>query len=112
MKLVDRLCAVMLFGLAIVDGLLVPRTYTGRIWIFGTTLALLFTAMLNLLRILNGREVRGLRLFCITANLTMLVFAIALMASIGKSRTLTNPQVPLAGILLLIETAFSLGKSS
>src|ERR1700730_5830309 len=104
MKLLDQLCAGILFILAIVDCLLVPRTYTGRIWIFGTGLALLFSAMLNLLRIRNGRGVKGLRLFCITANVTMLVFVIALIASIGKSRTLQHPQIPLVGAVLLAET--------
>ena len=108
MKLFDRLCAGILFILAIVDCLLVPKTYIGRIWIFGTGLALFFTAMLNVLRIRNRREVRGLKLFCITANATMVVFVIALMASIGKSRTLEHPQIALVGALLLAETAFSL----
>jgi hypothetical protein len=112
MNLFDRLCAGVLFILAIVDCLLVPRTYTGRIWIFGTGLALLFTAMLNFLRIRNGQGVKGLRLFCITANVTMLVFTIALMASVGKSRTLQHPQIPVVGTLLLVETAFSLRKNS
>jgi hypothetical protein len=111
MTFFDRLCAAMLFILAIVDCLLVPRTYTGRIWIFGTGLALLFTAMLNVLRIRN-RGVRGLKLSCITANVTMLVFVIALMASIGKSRTLQHPQTTLVGALLLAETAFSLRRNS
>jgi hypothetical protein len=111
MKLFDPLCAGALFLLAIVHCLLVPGTYTGRIWIFGTGLALLFTAMLNVLRIRNGGALKGLKLFCITANTTMLVFAISLMASIGKSRTLQHPQVPLVGTLLLVETAFSLGKN-
>jgi hypothetical protein len=64
--------------------------------------------MLNVLRIRNRREVRGLKLFCITANATMVVFVIALMASIGKSRTLEHPQIALVGALLLAETAFSL----
>jgi hypothetical protein len=111
-NLFDRLCAGALFVLAIMECLLVPRTYTGRIWIFGTALAMLFTAMFNVLRIRNGRGVRGLKLLCITANVTMLVFAIALMASIGESRTLQNPQVPLVAALLLAETAFSLGKNA
>ncbi len=110
MKLFDRVCAGVLFILAIVDGLLVPKNYTGRIWIFGTCLALLFMAMLNVLRIRNGRGVKGLKLFCITANVTMLVLVIALIASIGKARTLQHPQIPLIGALLLAETAFSLGK--
>jgi len=105
---IDWICAVSLFLFAIVDCLLVPRTYTGRIWIFGTGLALLFTAMLNVLRLRNSRDVRGLRLFCITANATMLVFVIALMASIGESHTRQHPQIPLVGALLLAETALSL----
>jgi hypothetical protein len=112
MRLFDKLCAGALFILAIVYCLLVPRTYTGRIWIFGTGLALLFTAMLNLLRLRNGCGVQGLRLFCIAANLTMLVFVIALMASIGKSHTLRHPQVPLVAALLTAETAFSFGKKA
>jgi len=111
MKLFDRLCAGVLFILAIVDCLLVPKNYTGRIWIFGTCLALLFTAMLNVLRIRNGRGVKGLKLFCITANVTMLVLAIALMASIGRARTLQHPQIPLVGAILLAETGFSLRKN-
>jgi hypothetical protein len=111
-KIFDSLFAGTLFVLAIVDCLLVPKTYTGRIWIFGTGLALLFTALLNVLRVRNGRGVKGLKLSCITANATMLVFAIALMASIGKPRTLQHPQIPLVGILLLTETAFSMGKNS
>ena len=111
MGVIDRLCAGVLFVLAIVDCLLVPRTYTGRIWIFGTGLALLFAAMLNVLRIRNKSAVKGLKLFCIGANITMLVFVIALMASIGKARTMANPQVPLVLGLLGAETVFSLRKS-
>jgi hypothetical protein len=42
----------------------------------------------------------------------LLAFAIALMASIGKSRTLHNPQISVLATLLLIETAFSLEKNA
>jgi hypothetical protein len=108
--MIDRLCAGALFILAIIDCMIVPKAYTGRIWIFGTGLALLFTAMLNWLRIRNPSGVQGLMMFCVAANVTMLVLSISLMASIGKARSLANPQVPLIGILLLIETAFSLRK--
>ena len=111
MKLFDRLCAGTLFVLAIVECLLVPRTYTGRIWIFGTDLALLFAAMLNVLRIRNGYAIQGLKMFCICANVTMLLFAVSLMASIGKARTLENPQIALVAALLAAETASSLGKN-
>jgi hypothetical protein len=109
---VDWICAGGLFLLALGDCLLVPRDYTGRIWIFGTGLALLFTAMLNLLRLRNDGFVNGLRPFCLAANATMLGFAIALMASIGRSRTLANPQILLVGMLLLVETVFSLRKKA
>ena len=112
MTFFDRLCAAVLFILAIVDCLLVPKTYTGRIWIFGTGLALLFTAMLNVLRIRNGQGVLGLKPFCITANIALLVFVMAVMASIGKSRTLEHPQMTVVGALLLAETAFSLRRNS
>jgi hypothetical protein len=111
MKLFDHFCATALFLLAMVDGLLAPRTYTGRIWIFGTGLALLFTAMLNGLRIRNPRGVRDLRLACITANVTMFAFVIALMASIGKTRTLQHPQILLVAALLLAETTFSVRRN-
>ena len=101
MRHVDRVCAGALFLLAIVECWLVPRDYTGRIWIFGTGLALLFVAMLNLLRIRNGYSVRGLKMFCIGANVVMTVFVAALMASIGGAKTVGNPQVIVIFGLLL-----------
>jgi hypothetical protein len=112
MRLFDRFCASILFLLAIIDCLLVPKNYPGRIWIFGTGLALLFTAMLNWIRIRNAGHKPGLHLSCITANITMLVLAGSLIASIGRARTLANPEVSLAGVFLLIETLFSLRKTS
>jgi len=111
MKRLDRACAGALFLLAIVECWLVPRDYIGRIWIFGTGLALLFTAMLNLLRVRNGYGVRGLKLFCVGANVMMLVFVIALIASIGWPRTMANHQVLLVLGLLGAETTFSLAKN-
>jgi hypothetical protein len=112
MKLLDRLCAGTLFILSIVDCLLVPRTYTGRIWILGTALALLFTAMLNVLRIRNRYAVQGLKMSCIAANVLMLTFVLALVLSIGKARTLHNPQILIVATLISIETMFSLGKNT
>jgi hypothetical protein len=112
MKMLDRLCAGTLFLLAMIVCLVVPRNYTGRIWIFGTGLALLFTAMLNWLRIRNGYPVRGLRMFCIACNVAMLALMIALIASIGEERTLANLEVPFTAILLLGETVFSLGRNA
>ncbi len=87
---------------------MVPKTYAGRIWILGTDLALLFTAMLNVLLIRNGYVMQGLKMSCIAANVTMLVFVIALMASIGQATTVRNPQLVLVAGLLVVETVFSL----
>jgi len=111
MKIVNRLCAGTLFVLAIVECLMVPKTYVGRIWILGTDLALLFTAMLNVLRIRNGYVMQGMKMFCIAANVMMLVFVVALMASIGQATTLRNPQLLLVAGLLVVEAGFSLGKN-
>ncbi len=112
LKLIDRACAGAIFLLAIVECWLVPRTYPGRLWIFGTGLGLLFTAMLNLLRIRNGYTVRGLRLSCVGANVMMLALVLVLIASIGSAKTEGNPQIPLIGALLAAETVFSLAKNS
>ncbi len=107
MKFVDLLCAGALFLMAIAASFLIPKTYAGRIWIYGTDLALLFAAMLNLLRIQNGPEMRGVKLFCITSNIAMLAFFVALMVSIGLSTTIANAQIPLVAGLLLLESGFS-----
>lgn len=108
MKLFDLLCAGTLFLLSIAASLFIPKAYAGRIWIYGTDLAMLFAAMLNLLRLMNGYAMRGLKMFCVTSNIAMLALLIALMASIGLSRTLVNAPIPVAAALLLFETGFSL----
>jgi len=107
----DLLCAGALFVVAVAGSMLIPKTYTGRIWIFGTDLAVLFTAMMNLLRIQNA-GMRGVRVFCITANVAMMALFVALMASIGLSRTLANAQIPAVAGLLLLETGFSLRRAA
>ena len=108
-RFLDLLCAGAIFLLAIAASMLIPKTYTGRIWIYGTDLALLFAAMLNLLRIQNA-AMRGVRAFSITANIAMSAFFIALMMSIGLSRTLSNAPIPGVAALLLVETGFSIRK--
>ena len=102
----DLLCAGALFLLAIAGSMLIPKTYTGRIWMYGTDLALLFSAMLNLLRIQNA-SMLGVKMFSITANFALSALFISLMVSIGMSRTISHAEVPGVTALLLIETAFS-----
>jgi len=111
MKLLDRLCAGILFIVAIVECLMVPKTYAGRIWIFGTDLALLFTSLLNLLRIRSGYRMPGLKMFCITTDIVMLIFFLGLMASIGWAVTRANPYLLAVTGLLAIATVFALGKN-
>jgi len=90
--------------------MLIPKTYTGRVWMYGTDLALLFVAMLNLLRIQNA-SMRGVKMFSITANFAMSALFISLMVSIGLSRTLSNAEIPSVTALLLIEAAFSVRRT-
>jgi hypothetical protein len=106
----DLLCAGALFLLAIAGSMLIPKSYTGRVWMYGTDLALLFAAMLNLLRIQNA-SMRGVKIFSITANFALSALFISLMVSIGLSRTISNAQVPGVTALLLVETAFSVRRS-
>jgi len=105
-QLLDLLCAGVLFLLAVAGSLLIPKNYTGRVWIYGTDLALLFAAMLNLLRIQNA-SMRGVKMFSITANFALSALLVSLMVSMGLSRILFHPQIPAGTALLLIETAFS-----
>ena len=110
MKILDRLCAVALAILALGTSLLIPKAYPGRIWIFGTDLALLFGAMLNWLRIQNA-SIRTVRMFCLTANAAMLALAIALILSIGAARAKANPELLIITLLFLLETGFSIGST-
>jgi len=107
----DRLCAGLVFLLGVAHCLTAGQASRARLWYFSAGLAVLFAAMLNLLRVRNGYAVRGLRVFCIIANVTLTVFVTALVASMGWPRTLQNPMLPALVVLLTIETAFSLGKN-
>jgi hypothetical protein len=107
MKILDRLCAIGIALLGLGTSLLIPKAYPGRIWIFGTDLALLFAAMLNWLRIQNP-SIRTVRMFCLTANAAMLALATALILSIGGARMNANPELFVVTLLALLETCFSL----
>ncbi len=109
MKRFDRVCAGAVLLLGLVHCLSTPRALAGRLWFFGTGLAILFAAMLNLLRIRNGYGMSGLRMFCLAANVTLVALTIAVIVSIGWLRTFANPQVLVLLALLVIEAGFSLG---
>jgi hypothetical protein len=110
-RFLDLVCAGAIFLLAIAGSMFIPKTYTARIWIFGTDLALLFAAMLNLLRIQN-ESMRGVKAFCITANFAITAFFLVLMWSIGLSRTLSYAPIAGVAILLVLETALSVRKNA
>ena len=109
-QLLDLVCAGALFLLAVAGSMLIPKTYTGRIWIYGTDLALLFAAMLNLLRIQNA-SMRGVKIFSITANFALSALFVSLMVSMGLSLILSSAEIPGVTALLLIETVFSVRRS-
>jgi len=109
-QLLDLLCAGALFLLAVAGSMLIPKTYAGRIWIYGTDLAVLFAAMLNLVRIQNA-AMRGVKIFSITANFALAALFVSLMVSMGPSRVVSNAEIPAVTALLLIETAFSVRRS-
>jgi hypothetical protein len=111
MKLLDRICAGAIFVLAIAHCLTASAATNARLWYFSAGLAIMFAAMLNLLRIRNGYGVRSLKPFCTAANVMLAVFMISLIASIGLTRTFQNPAIPALLILLTVETGFSLGKN-
>src|SRR5262249_40095152 len=112
MKRFDRVCAGAIFLLAMAHCLTAGSAVNARLWYFSAGLAVLFTAMLNLLRIRNGYTVQGLRMFSIGANVMLTVFTISLIASIGWARTLQSPAILVLLALLTIETGFSLGKNT
>ena len=109
-QLLDLLCAGVLFLLAVAGSMLIPKTYTGRVWIYGTDLALLFAAMLNLLRLQNA-TLRGVKIFSIIANFALAALFVSLMVSMGLSRIVSNAEIPGITALLLIETAFSVRRN-
>jgi len=86
-----------------------PANSAGRIWIFGTGLALLCTAMLSLLR--HGCGVHGLRRSCVGVHVMMSALVVALTVGIGWPKAMANPQIPLGLGLLVAEAMFSLAKN-
>ena len=76
MKRLDTVCAWLIFGLGAVHIAMTPGGVSGRLWFFGTGLALIFAGMINLLRIKNGYAVEWLKAFCVSANAMTLVLAV------------------------------------
>jgi hypothetical protein len=67
-----------------------------------TALVWIFAAMLNLLRIRNGYSIHRLKIFCVVANLSVLV-----LESV-RWRMFEGPSSLLVLALILIESVFSI----
>ena len=101
MKILDWLCAIVVFALGIVHCSLTPVVYRPfslpALWSFGTGLSWVFAGMLNVLR-LKGPGSPLLHLFSIVANAGGLLVAVLIALKVNLAQ---NPQ----GIVLLIAFA-------
>jgi len=73
--------------------------------VLDTPLLWILLAMLNLLRLGNGYHVKGLRVFCIGANISVLALEAVRFKMFGASALI-------AAVPILAETLFSIIRSS
>ncbi|MBZ5522724.1 MAG: hypothetical protein LAP21_10845 [Acidobacteriia bacterium] len=101
MKILDWLCAIVVFAMGIVHCALMPVIYRPfslpALWSLGTGLSWVFAGMLNVLR-LKGPGSPLLHLFSIVANAGGLLVAVLIALKVNLAQ---NPQ----GIVLLIAFA-------
>jgi hypothetical protein len=100
MRYVDRICAWLIFlaGIAHIvatDILHLPGSLeTALLWIF--------VAMSNLLRIVNGYTVRGLKVFCLGGNIAVLVLEVV------RWKMYAGPESIMMIVLFALETLFAI----
>jgi hypothetical protein len=104
MRLWTRLyavCAVAILALGILHMATTFRlssfTPAGKVWFFGSGIALALMGILNLLNRSYGLVASGLRAACITCNIVLLFFAVVAGRLTGAT---VVEQVVLAGVLL------------
>lgn len=100
MKAVDYAFAWFLFVVGIV-GILMTEIRHPAGAVLDTPFLWILVAMFNLLRLRNGYDVKGLRAFCIGANLIVLVAEAVRIKMFG-------PMELVQTIPILVETAFSI----
>jgi len=107
-KILDWLCAIVVFALGVVHCAVTPVTYRPfslpAVWFFGAGLALIFAGMLNVLR-LKGPGSPLLHLFSSIANGSLLLFAMLFALKVNLAQ---NPQGVVLLIALVGEFLFSL----
>ena len=103
MKYADYACAWMVLALGIVRMVITEMWHPPRA-VLDTPLLWILLAMLNLLRLGNG-YVKGLRVFCIGANVSVLALEAVRFKMFGSSALI-------AAVPILGETLFSIIRSS
>jgi hypothetical protein len=100
MKYVDRICAWLIFLAGIIH--IVATDLMHLRGSLDTALVWIFVALLNLLRILNGYTVRGLKVFCLGANVSALVLEVV------RWKMFADPSSLVLIVLFFLEILFSI----
>ena len=113
MKRTDVAFAWMILVLGVVHLCVTPFVYSrftqAAVWFAGAGLAGVFAGMLNLIRIRHAASIPALRTFLLLANLLLLPWIVAGVASM-LSQLHRNPQALILLIAVLGETLFSASK--
>jgi hypothetical protein len=102
MKYVDRICASLIFFAGVAH--IIATDVLHLRGSMDTALVWIFVAMLNLLRILNGYSVRGLKVFCLGANVA------ALMLEVGRWKMFAGTSSLVLIVLFVLELLFSISE--
>lgn len=104
MKFVDYACAWFLLGCGIVSIVLI-ELHRSPLPFLDTPFLWILVAMFNLLRLRNGYAVPLLRVFCVSANVVILIAEVVRWRMYGSWALI-------AGIPVLCETFFSLERQT
>jgi hypothetical protein len=103
-RIADYGCAGIVLALGIVRIVITEMLHPPSA-VLDTPLLWILLAMLNLLRLRNGYSVKGLRVFCIGANVSVLALEAVRFKMFG-------PSALIAAVPILAETLFSVIRSS
>lgn len=112
MRYLDEACAWLIF-LVGVTHIVLTEVFHWRGSVLDTGLLYIFVAMFNLLRIRNGYTVRLLKVFCLGANVSALMFEIGRWNMFGRSSFLGLEAGSLGLVVLFLsQTVFAIMRSS
>lgn|ERR1700739_345484 len=104
MKYADQACAWIILALGIVR-IVITEMWHPPSAVLDTPLLWILLAMLNLLRLANGYHVKGLRVFCIGANVSVLALEAVRFKMFGSTALIAAGPI-------LAETLFSIIRSN